>query len=89
MGDAKLKPHPLVFVSFLLCVLVFCLPTAADLVFGAWIHDGPAMACIVMWLCTAIVLVPLILGTVLTKRYPEKYRKRKLATVVWAIVLIA
>ncbi len=86
MKKIKLRRHILIFLAFILCLLIFLLPTAGDLYVIAFLSDRPFQAFFSFLVCIVIVLSPLIIGIVLTKKHPEKYFKSKLVITVWIII---
>lgn len=80
--------HFLVFVAFVLAVLVFILPTYADLLWAA-IHGGDRVEMgAAALVCFGIVLIPLAIGSALTRWRPQRYRKSRLATATWLILAL-
>ena len=82
------RPHPLAFVGFLLAVLVLIAPTQSDLVFS-FLSQGrilPALSAAVATL--SIVVLPLAVAEIQTRRHPNRWRPRLLGKMGWAIVMV-
>jgi hypothetical protein len=87
-NDGTRRRHFLILLAFVLAVLVFILPTYADLLWAA-IHDGDRVAMgAAALVCFGIVLMPLAVGSALTRRRPHRYRKSRLATATWLILAL-
>ena len=86
MKKTELHRHFLISLAFILCLIIFVLLTAADLYYVQLMTSHFLNAFFVLFICLAIVLVPLIVGNNLTKKYPEKYLKSKLVIAVWIII---
>ena len=77
--------HILVFAAFVLAVLLFVFPTYADLMFAA---RDPLDMGVATLVCFGIVLIPLVIGSALTRRQPQRWRKSRLATATWLILAL-
>ena len=55
MNEMKLDRHPLVFLAFVLAIVVFILPTHADLMLSASMAQRPATMVAVTAACFAVV----------------------------------
>ena len=87
-NDGTRRRHFLIFLAFVLAVLVFILPTYADLLWAA-IHDRDRVAMgAAALVCFGIVLVPLAIGSALTLRHPHRYQKSRLGTATWLILAL-
>lgn len=89
MKEGKPRRHPLVFCAFILALVVFILPTHTDLMFSAITTRGPGGIAVVTLICFGVVLLPLIVGLLLTRRSPDRWTKSKLATATWVILGLA
>ena len=89
MNEKKPRRHPLVFSAFIVALVVFILPTHADLMFSAIAARQPAVMTIVTTISFAVVLIPLIAGSVLTTRRPERWCKSRYAIATWVILALA
>jgi hypothetical protein len=80
--------HFLIFPAFVLALLVFILPTYADILWAA-LHgrDRVAMGATAL-VCFGVVAIPLAIGSALTRRRPQRYRKSRLATATWLILAL-
>ena len=78
--------HPLVFIAFVLAILVFIMPTQADLMFAAWASQSALPMFLATVICFPVVLLPLIAGRALTRRHPDRWCKSKLATATWVLL---
>lgn len=79
----------MVFVAFILSLIVFLAPTYADLMFSALRFRDFGAAIIIMAACLLVVLVPLFLSSILTRRNPTRWVRSKLATATWVIIGIS
>lgn len=87
-NDGSRRRHFLIFLAFVLTVLVFILPTYGDLLWAA-IHSRDRVAlCAAALACVGVVLIPLVIGSALTRRHPQRYRKSRLATATWLILAV-
>jgi len=86
MKKTELHRHFLISLAFILCLIIFVLPTAVDLYCVQLITGHFLNAFFAFLICLAIVLVPLTIGNNLTKKYPEKYLRSKLVIAVWIII---
>jgi hypothetical protein len=77
--------HPLVFIAFILSLIVFVLPTHADLMFSAITARRPGAMAMATLVCFGLVLIPLITGSLLTRRHPQRWRKSRLSVATWVI----
>jgi hypothetical protein len=88
MNDTKQRYHPLTFVAFVLAVLILIAPTQADIVFAPLQHGHIWQAIIVVVISLLVVVLPLVLGQVQTKRHPELWKPRFLTKLTWGIIVL-
>ena len=62
MKKTELHRHFLITLAFILCLIIFVLPTAADLYYVQLMTSHFLNAFLGLFICLAIVLVPLIIG---------------------------
>jgi hypothetical protein len=86
MNDVKLKRHPLVFLAFVLSLVIFVNPGHADMMWSAVHRHDIKSGIISTLICFAVVLIPLILGMILTERKPARWQKSKLAVATLVIL---
>ena len=83
--ESQPSRHILVFAAFVLAVLVFVFPTYADLMFDA---RDPLDMGVATLTCFGVAVMPLAIGSALTCRQPQRWRKSRLATATWLILAL-
>jgi len=88
MNETKQRYHPLTLVAFLLALLVLIAPTQADLVFAALLLERWWQALMTIAISLAMVIVPLVVAQVQTKKQPDRWKPRFLTKLTWCIVVL-
>ena len=86
MKEQQIQRHPLIFAAFVLSLIMFVMPSHADLAFSAVIRHKLCDLAVATLLCFGVVLAPLITGSYITRRHPERWRRSRLATTTWVIL---
>ncbi len=86
MNETKQRYHPLTFVAFLLAVFVLIAPTQVDVVWSALHKRQVWQAFISVIFSLLVVVLPLAIGQVQTKRDPMRWKPRFLTKLTWFIV---
>ena len=89
MNQDKPVRNPLVFLAFSLAVVFFVLPTYTGLMFPVIVRHRAGGMAVVIAICFTLVLAPQILGSVLTARHPDRWRKSRLTVATWVILGLA